>query len=110
MEHLSRVEKKDRKRHCWKKRIEHWRQSGLSQAEYCRQHHLKDHQLTYWKRRFEKTETAVSFVSLPVGTSALAVNHPPLVLSIDNHFKVEIRPGFDGHLLRQLIATLQGLS
>jgi hypothetical protein len=109
MEQLSRAEKNKRKRRCWKKRIEQWRQSGLSQAEYCRQHHLKDHQLSYWKRRFEKTESAVSFVSLPVGTSALAVNNPPLILSIDNHFKVEIRPGFDGHLLRQLIVVLQGL-
>ena len=110
MDHLSRVEENKRKRSCWKKRIEHWRQSGLSQAEYCRQHHLKDHQLTYWKRRFEKTETTISFVSLPTGTSALAVNNPPLVLSIDNHFNIEIRPGFDGHLLRQLIVALQGLS
>ena len=110
MEQVSRIEENKRKRHIWKKRIEQWRQSGLSQAEYCRRHHLKDHQLTYWKRRFEKTETAVSFVSLPVGTSSLAVNTAPLTLSIDNHFKVEIRPGFDGHLLRQLIVALQGLS
>jgi hypothetical protein len=110
MEQVSRVEENKRKRHIWKKRIEQWRQSGLSQAEYCRQHHLKDHQLTYWKRRFEKTDTAVSFVSLPVRTSPLAANKPPLVLSIDKHLKVEIRPGFDGHLLRQLIVALQGLS
>jgi len=39
----------------WKKHIEQWKKSGLSQAAYCREHQLDDSQLSYFKRKFAGT-------------------------------------------------------
>ena len=44
----------------WQAEIEAWRESGLSMSAYCRQHTLVTHQLSYYKRKFEKPSTAMS--------------------------------------------------
>ena len=112
MEQLSRAEQLEQKRTFWKQHIDSWQETGLTQVEYCRQHNLKHHQLVYWKKRFLKTETDVSFVPLKL-EDLLDLpeqpDHAPLCLVINNHFKIEIRAGFDAQLLRQLIFALRGL-
>ena len=109
----SRAEQLEQKRTYWKQHIASWQETGLTQAEYCRQHNLKHHQLVYWKKRFLKTETEVSFVPLKL-EELLAIPARPesasLSLVINNHFKIEIRAGFDAQLLRQLIFALRGLT
>ena len=112
MDELSRAEQLEQKRSYWKQHIECWQETGLTQTEYCRRHNLKQHQLVYWKKRFSHTETGVSFAALKLedllDTPAQS-NRAPLCLVINNHFKVEIRAGFDAQLLRQLIFALRGL-
>jgi len=113
MEELSRAEQIEQKRSFWKQHIDSWQETGLTQAEYCRQHNLKHHQLVYWKKRFLKTETSVSFVPLKLGDLMEMPARPDqtsLTLVISNQFKIEIRAGFDAQLLRQLIFALRGLS
>ena len=113
MEKLSRAEQLEQKRTYWKHHIDSWQETGLTQTEYCRQNNLKHHQLVYWKKRFLKTETGVSFVPLKLED----LLHIPsqsdcaaLCLVINNHFKIEIRAGFDSQLLRQLIFALRGMA
>jgi hypothetical protein len=112
MDQLSRAEQLEQKRSYWKQHIERWQETGLTQTEYCRQHNLKHHQLIYWKKRFLKTETDVSFVSVKF-EDLLDIPAQPdyaaLCLVINNHLKIEIRAGFDAPLLRQLIFALRGL-
>ena len=113
MDQLSRSEQLEQKRSFWKQHIDSWQETGLTQAEYCRQHNLKHHQLVYWKKRFLKTETEVSFVPLKFEDLLdLSAQQQPasLTLVINNQFKIEIRAGFDSQLLRQLILALRGLS
>ena len=109
MEQISRAEQLEQKRIYWKQHIEHWQETGLSQAEYCRRHNLKHYQLVYWKKRFSKTTTGVSFVPLKL-EDLLDISGKPdrasLYLVINDYFKVEIRAGFDPQLLRQLIFAL----
>jgi hypothetical protein len=112
MEQLSRAEQLEQKRNYWKQQIEQWQQTGLSQAEYCRRNNLKHHQLVYWKKRYLKAETEVSFV--PVQLEALLdipapADQASLTVIIDNQFKVEIAAGFDPQLLRQVVTALRGL-
>ena len=112
MEQKSRVEQLEQKRTYWKQHIDSWQETGLSQAEYCRRHSLKHHQLVYWKKRFLKSETDVSFVPLKLEDlldMPAREDRAPLCLVINHHFKIEIRAGFDAQLLRQLIFALQGL-
>jgi hypothetical protein len=112
MDKLSRAEQLERNRGYWKQHIDSWQQTGLSQAEYCRQNNLKHHQLIYWKKRFLKAETEASFVPLKL-EDLLDISAEPdrasLALVINHHFKIEIRAGFDAQLLRQVIFALQGL-
>ena len=112
MDQLSRAEQLEQKRTYWKQHIDSWQETGLTQVEYCRQHNLKHHQLVYWKKRFLKTETDVSFVPLKL-EDLLDIPAQPdrtsLSLVVNNYFKIEIRAGFDAQLLRQLIFALRGL-
>ena len=113
MDQLSRTEELKQKRTYWKQHIDDWQQTGLTQTEYCRRHNLKHHQLVYWKKRFLKTETDVSFVSLKLDDLLdipARPDHASLSLVFDNHFKIDIRAGFDARLLRQLIYALRGLA
>ena len=112
MDQISRVEELEQKRSYWKQHIDSWQETGLTQAEYCRRHNLKHHQLVYWKKRFLDTETGVSFVSLKLEDLVDIPAQPDrdsFCLVIDNHFEVEIKAGFDAQLLRQLIFVLRGL-
>ncbi len=113
MDQITRAEQLEHKRTYWKQHIESWQETGLTQAEYCRRHNLKHYQLVYWKKRFLKTETHVSFVPFKL-EDLLDIPAQPdcasLCLVINNHFKIEIRAGFDPQLLRQLIFALRGLA
>ena len=64
MDEIPRAEQFEQKRSYWKQHIDNWQETGLTQAEYCRRHNLKHHQLVYWKKRFSRTETDVTFVPL----------------------------------------------
>ena len=114
MEQMSRAEQLEQKRAYWKQHIDSWQQTGLTQAEYCRRHNLKHHQLVYWKKRFLKTETDVTFVPLKfkdlLDIPSSGPEHASLTLVIDNQFKIEIRAGFDPQLLRQLIFSLRAMA
>jgi len=113
MHELSRSEQLEQKRSYWKQHIDSWQQTGLTQAEYCRQHNLKHHQLVYWKKRFLKTDTNVSFVPLKLEDLLEIPARPDqaaLTLVINDQFKIEIRAGFDAQLLHQLIFALRRLS
>ena len=113
MEQLTRAEQLEQKRIYWKQHIDSWQEAGLTQAEYCRRHNLKHHQLVYWKKRFLKTGTEVSFVPLKLEDLLdlpTQPDHASLCLVINNHFKIEIRAGFDALLLRQVIIALRGLA
>ena len=113
MEELSRAEQLEQKRSYWKQHIDTWQETGLTLAEYCRRHNLKHHQLVYWKKRFLKTETDVSFVPLKL-EDLLDIparqDQATLTLVINNDFKIEIRAGFDAQLLEQLIYVLRRLA
>ena len=50
-EQLSREEQLKRKRAYWKRQIESWQGSGMSQSNFCRKHNLKPYLFTYWKKR-----------------------------------------------------------
>ena len=43
----------------WRKRVEAWSRSGLSQAEYCRRQGLQPVSFSWWKRRLSATAQAV---------------------------------------------------
>jgi hypothetical protein len=112
MEQLSRAEELEQKRRYWKNQIEQWQQTGLTQAEYCRRNNLKHHQLVYWKKRYLKTQTEVSFAAVQIEDLLdipASTDQASIAVVIDTQLKVEVTEGFDPQLLRQVIAALRGL-
>lgn len=111
-EQLSRAVRLEQTRTCWKRHIDTWRSSGITQTAYCQQHELKTHQFTYWKKRFARTDSCVTFVpvkirgSFPPGSDTSSGS---LRLIMDKDLAIEIRPDFDPGLLRRLIATIRSL-
>ena len=95
-------------RQVWKTHIERWKQSGHTQVAYCREHELKPHQFTYWKKKFDRTDGDISFVPLRFSRN-LPVAGSPFNLFTQNGFKIEVGAGFDPAALKQLISVVQSL-
>jgi transposase-like protein len=98
----------------WVKHLRQWLQSGQSQAQYCRQHHLSASALRWWRRQLPKEQWADSpagvpesnqetFVELPIGQG------PELCYEIRLHRGRSLRLGsrFDPDQVRQLVQVLE---
>lgn len=56
MAEQSRKEQNREKRRTWTAHIEAWKNSDLSQVEYCREKNLSRHQFTYWNCKLKKKD------------------------------------------------------
>ena len=108
----SRAEQLEDKRRYWKQQIEHWKESGLTQTEFCRLHNLIIHQLTYWKKRFHSKQEQVSLVELqwnPALQPTLSPSASPLRLILNDQYRIDIDRGFDPLTLQQVVLSLRQL-
>lgn len=49
----------EEKRCFWQEHIHGWRERGINQADYCREHGLKETAFTYWKGKLTQDRSAV---------------------------------------------------
>ncbi|WP_372600194.1 IS66 family insertion sequence element accessory protein TnpB [Amphritea sp.] len=49
----------------WQQHIEHWRDTGLSGAAFCKQQSLSYHQFAYWRRKLEDVVDATDTERVP---------------------------------------------
>jgi hypothetical protein len=101
----------EKKRRYWELQVKQWKESGLSQKEYCRRNNLRDNQLTYWKKRFIKTSgNPVSFVQLQfagsMGSGRGFGQGSGIRLNIGDEYQVEVDRGFDPEVLKQVVCVL----
>ena len=111
MAERSRKELCKEKQRTWTAHIEVWKNSRLSQVEYCREKNLSRHQFTYWKCKLRQ-KAPVTFV--PILRTPLCSKEPihdqaPIKLIIGSRYQVEIGEGFSPATLSTLIRTLGGL-
>lgn len=100
------------KRGLWKKHIEKWEESNLTQAEYCRRYNLKIKSFGYWKGRIQKTEPSeVQFCQLPVPVIKKKTCPPEhsLALRVGSRHEITIGDEFKPETLIRLIHTLRSL-
>ena len=96
------------KRSFWEHHLEQWRQSGLSQLAYCREHQLKPHRFYYWRRRFLKPQADVSF--LPVTLPADSIRQPQLVrILMPNGCVLELEGRAEPEQLKRLVNIVAAL-
>ena len=104
-EHESKLREKRQK---WANHIKNWRQSGQSQAQYCREQELSPKLFYYWKRKFsDRRAEGLSLV--PIGIHPIQVHQArssPLVVNV-GQYKVEIGIGFDSATLGRVIQVLE---
>ena len=97
----------EEKRKRWKHRIETWKDSGISQTEYCRLNNIPKHRFFYWRKKFITQSSSVTFVPLKLKTkSEVAPKSSPICLIIDDRYRLEIHNGFDPATLTRLLQIL----
>lgn len=116
---------KTSKRPFWQKHLRAWSESGLTQADYCRQHQLSRAAFGWWKRQLQgkpkprrrSSGTKQPRPSRPATVQFVEVQRGPDVNTIANTAAYEvllshgraIRVGhdFDPDVLKRLIATVE---
>lgn len=97
------------KQKLWRDRVAQWEQSGLSQVAFCQKHRLVYGTFVYWRSHLKKlntkcvTQDPVTFFPITLKAEPEAA----LVLQINEHYRIELRTGFDASLLAQVIQTVQ---
>ena len=123
----------EEKERFWQEHIQGWRESGISQVDYCREHGLKETAFTYWKVKLTQDRSATpgrsavvsdtSSISLvPVGVkinvrpelspkalTPQSVVLKPLVVVVDGHYRIEVSGDFESATLGKLVSTLRHL-
>ena len=100
-------EKNQERQAFWKKHLEQWSKSDLTQREYCRQNNLIAHRFTYWKTKFKSKNLPVKFVQ--VLPDPVRFEPSDLKLNIGAGLQIEIPDGFSQVTLERVLATLRVL-
>ena len=100
----------EQKRRFWKQHVTDWQANNISQAEYCRKHHLKVHRFIYWKKKFKSlpSQSLIELKLPPVSYPKLFSTGSSLRISV-NRFQVSVERDFDPVALRQLVYSLEHL-
>jgi transposase len=101
-----------RNRRYWQAHITAQKQSGLSRAEYCRQHQLSYHAATYWNRRLSKPASRETTLVPVAFASSININSAPVARSVlkvilPSKIAVEIDDGFSPTTLAKLLMILE---
>jgi hypothetical protein len=99
-----------RKREEWQEKVAEFRASGLSGAAWCTAEGIKPHMLYYWTKQFpQKTEvpaqTHPQWLPVVIGDRQTEEMANGLQVRIGSAV-IDVRPGFDGKLLSDIVRVL----
>jgi transposase len=103
----------------WAKRVERWKDSGLTAKEFARELGLNPRSLVFWKWQLGRaagtpTKAANARLErskpLPLLELAVAGGSPQFELELRGGHRLSIPPGFDADALRRLLAVLESSS
>jgi len=98
------------KRKFWQAHVKAWKDSNLSQAEYCRRQGLKTHRLCYWvNKKSAKPDHPLALVEIPIQKMPVR-SDAALKLTIGNHYQIEIADHFSPVTLEQILQTLRRIA
>lgn len=110
-----------RTREHWRRLVEDWPGSGLTQVQFCERHRISVASLHRWREVFRQ-DSGIDAVEadaqadglvrlLPVevcGQTPPQGGGTPLSVVLDGGVRVEVAPGFDAPTLARVVAVLQG--
>jgi hypothetical protein len=92
----------------WRERLANHADSGLTVNRWCVQHDIPAHRFFYWRRKLVRASAPVEgdpvdWFALPVGVASAA--RLPLTVRVGDA-AIDVEPGFDPALLRDVVAAL----
>jgi transposase-like protein len=63
----------------WRQHVAAWRDSGLSQAAYCREHGLNSKTLSWWTRKLASEDNTGATAGLPVAGAVATIMMPEFI-------------------------------
>lgn len=97
------------KKDFWEKHISAWKNSGLSQAEYCRKHGIHIKAFGYQKRRTAEAARPLQIIPVPqtvLTTESESRACKPIKLGVPGGFQIEIEPDFCQQTLKRLLEVI----
>jgi len=95
----------------WRAHIKAQKRSGLNRAEYCRQHELSYHAMTYWfgKLSTPSSKTTLVPVSLKnnIEQNTIQADRAALKINLPGRVAIEIGNNFSPATLTRLLDTLE---
>ncbi len=94
----------------WRAHVEAQAKSGLNRAEYCRQHELSYHTLTYWqgKLRLPDISHTAQLIAVPEKIIQTALSPQPrdMRVVLANNISIELSNTFSSDALARLLPLL----
>lgn len=99
----------------WLEHIEAWKQSDLTQAQYCRTHRISAKSFYYWKCKATRAETSSSTPTTRTTTSGFAVaqfetfsaTHQGLSVTLPDGTRLDDIHASNAHIAVQLLGALR---
>ena len=94
----------------WSSRVEAFKSSSLTQAEFCKVNEYKVKQFNYWFRKFKNIKTTVQTKNpgwISVNVTA-PVRNDLLTVRIGS-VEIDVNPRFNKHLLAEVVEALSKL-
>ena len=94
----------------WEKHVALWKQSDLTQAEYCRQHNLQEKTFSKWKHKFMSQSKSIELVpvALPLSVRAKCENSSGFHFAI-GRYRLEIENDFDPVVFKHILNSLEAI-
>jgi len=98
-------------RSIWEQRLIEYEGSGKTIAAWCKEQTVKENQFYYWRKKLRTNHTEkvqpVKWLSLDLPLCKQAIPAGDSITVYVGQAIVEIRKGFDRHLLREIVQVLQ---
>ena len=95
----------------WRRHVDAWRGSGLSQKAYCERHGLVYGTMNYWKRKLQSPELEGSDQGLvelkTVGEASGVGERPAIELVVTGRYLLRLWPGTRPEHLGEVLAVLE---
>lgn len=91
-----------KKKYNWAILIEEWKESKLSQAEYCRQKLLNQNLFSKQKKKLSELNKDHGFIEVKFKDK----DHESCIDLIYERFIIKVKPDFDKYLLKQILEII----
>ncbi|MCG9969557.1 transposase [Pelotomaculum terephthalicicum JT] len=95
----------------WEQRLAEYESSGKSIVAWCKERAVRENQFYYWRKKLRTGQTEkvqpVKWLSLELPLCKQAIPAGDSINICVRQAIVEIRKGFDHHLLREIVQVLQ---